>query len=153
MGATDVILPISACLFESRMTYMSGRGTTVSTTSTPRRMQTPTTPRGGSSSPTLVGCWFASTPTSSRRAENWSCRTWRQIKWLCSRGGEQTLLRVCFWGLLLLFFSNVCLWNELKDPRLNDPSQPQRESTCDQLLSLQTVYWDLPALYVIIVSQ
>lgn len=100
MGASRnplYLCPIS--LSVCRMTYTSGRGTTASTISTPRRTQTPTMPRGGSSSPTLVGWWFANIPTSLKRAKNWSCRTWRQIQWWCSRDGEQTSPRVCFGGL------------------------------------------------------
>lgn len=91
----QIILSISPCLSMSRTTYMSGRGITASTTSTPRQTQTHTMPRGGSSLPTLVGWWFANIPTSLKRAKNWSFPTWRPIKWLCSRDGEQ-ITQVCF---------------------------------------------------------
>lgn len=104
------------CLFVRRMTYMSGRGTTASTTSIPRQMQTPTMPCGGSSLPTSVGCWFASILMSLKKEKNWSCQTWRQIKWSCSKDGEQRLT-LCFPLVLLLVLFSLSDWICLNIPR------------------------------------
>lgn len=104
------------CLFHlsvSRMIYTSGRGTTVSTTSTLRRTQTPTMQSGVSSSPTSAGWCSASIPMSSRRERNWNWRTWRRIKWLCFRDGELTFPRVCSQDWLQSF-SNTLLRKEKK---------------------------------------
>ena len=78
---SNVILDLCHC----RMTSSSGQGTTGFTTSTQRRMQTPTMHWGDFSFLTSAGCWFGNTLMSSRRERSWSLPIWRQIKLWCSR--------------------------------------------------------------------